>query len=93
MKATAYARQGTTASGDQTRRGMIAADPHLLPLGTKVQLSGAGEYSGQYTVMDTGRSIKGRTVDVFVPSQREAKRFGTKNVQVRVLKPAPEGPS
>jgi 3D (Asp-Asp-Asp) domain-containing protein len=90
MKATAYAQKGTTASGDPTRRGVIAADPHVLPLGTKVKVSGAGEYSGTYAVKDTGKKIKGRKIDVFTPSRREAKKFGKKDVKVRVVKPAPQ---
>jgi 3D (Asp-Asp-Asp) domain-containing protein len=92
MKATAYAQKGTTASGDPTRRGIVAADPHVLPLGTKVKVTGAGPYSGTYTVKDTGRKIKGRKVDVFMPSRREAKKFGKKDVKVQVVKPAPKGP-
>lgn len=90
MKATAYAQHGTTASGDRTRRGIIAADPRVLPIGTKVQVTGAGPYSGHYVVKDTGRKIKGRKVDVFMPSRREAKRFGVKDVKVKVVQPAPE---
>jgi 3D (Asp-Asp-Asp) domain-containing protein len=90
MKATAYAQHGITASGDRTRRGIIAADPRVLPLGTKVQVTGAGPYSGHYVVKDTGRKIKGRKVDVFMPSRREAKKFGVRNVSVRVVQPAPE---
>jgi rare lipoprotein A len=89
MQATAYAQKGITASGDPTRRGIIAADPRVLPLGTKVKVSGAGPYSGTYTVKDTGRLIKGRKVDLFMPSRREAKQFGRKDVVVRVVKPAP----
>jgi 3D (Asp-Asp-Asp) domain-containing protein len=90
MKATAYAQHGTTASGERTRRGVIAADPHVLPIGSKVKVTGAGPYSGIYDVKDTGKRIKGRKIDVFMPSHREAKRFGKRNVQVKVVKPAPE---
>lgn len=90
MQATAYAQHGTTASGDQTHRGVIAADPDVLPLGTKVKITGAGPHSGHYVVKDTGRKIKGRKVDLFIPSRREAKKFGVKSVKVQVVKPAPK---
>lgn len=90
MKATAYAQRGITKSGDHTRRGIIAADPQVLPIGTKVRVTGAGPYSGHYVVKDTGRKIKGRNVDVFMPSRREAKNFGVKDVRVKVVQPAPE---
>jgi len=90
MKATAYAKQGTTSSGAKTRRGVVAADPKVLPLGTKVKVENAGPYSGHYVVKDTGRRIKGRKIDLFMPSHREAKQFGKKNVKVKVVEPAPQ---
>ena len=90
MKATAYAQHGITKSGAHTRRGIIAADPKVLPLETKVQVIGAGPYSGQYVVKDTGKKIKGRKIDLFMPSVREAKIFGIQDVKVRVVKPAPD---
>jgi 3D (Asp-Asp-Asp) domain-containing protein len=65
---------------------MIAADPSVLPLGTVVHLR-AGRYTGTYTVMDTGGRIKGRRVDVYVESHREAIEFGRRQVKLKVLKP------
>ncbi len=84
FKATAYCLQGRTASGSGVRRGIVAADPRVLPLGTRIQVS-AGSYSGTYTVADTGGAVKGRILDVWVPSCSEAVRFGRKNVMVSVL--------
>jgi 3D (Asp-Asp-Asp) domain-containing protein len=83
-KATAYCLRGRTASGSSVRRGIVAADPRVLPLGTKISLN-AGSYSGTYTVADTGGAIKGRILDVWVPSCSEAKSFGRKRVSVRVI--------
>jgi 3D (Asp-Asp-Asp) domain-containing protein len=84
--ATAYAVDGQTASGKQTIEGRtVAADPKVLPLGTRIQISGAGPYSGTYVVHDTGRAISGREVDIFLDSPAEAKRFGKKKVRVRIL--------
>ena len=48
-------------------------------------ITGAGEYSGVYTVSDKGSKIKGQKVDVFVGSYAEAKQFGRKQVYVAVL--------
>ena len=90
MEATAYAQHGVTKSGAHTRRGIIAADPRVLPIGTKVKVENAGAHSGNYVVKDTGRKIKGRKIDIFMPSRREAKQFGRKDVKVRVLQPAPK---
>jgi 3D (Asp-Asp-Asp) domain-containing protein len=82
--ATAYCLKGRTASGINTRPGMIAADPSVLPLGTVVHLR-AGRYTGTYTVMDTGGRIKGRLVDVYVPTHREALEFGRQKVKIKVI--------
>ena len=84
FRATAYCLRGRTASGGNVRRGIVAADPRVLPLGTRIQLT-AGPYSGIYTVADTGGVIKGRILDIWVPSCSEAIRFGRRSVQVSVL--------
>jgi 3D (Asp-Asp-Asp) domain-containing protein len=84
--ATAYSVDGETASGKQTREGRtVAADPRVLPVGTRIEVDGAGPYSGQYVVHDTGPKIKGREIDIFIDNRAEAKRFGRKMVRVRVL--------
>jgi 3D (Asp-Asp-Asp) domain-containing protein len=82
--ATAYALYGRTASGAYVRRGVIAADRRLLPLGSRVRLE-AGGYSGEYVVADTGGAIRGRKIDIWVPSTREALRFGRRAVKLTVL--------
>lgn len=82
--ATAYCLKGRTASGIHTRPGVIAADPSVLPLGTVVHLR-SGRYTGTYTVMDTGGRIKGRRVDVYVPTYREAIEFGRRQVKIKVI--------
>lgn len=82
--ATAYCLKGRTASGAQVRTGMIAADPRVLPLGTVVHLR-AGSYTGTYTVLDTGGRIRGRLIDVYVPTHREAMQFGRRSVKIKVL--------
>lgn len=83
--ATAYSTEGTTKSGGQTRSGVVAADPRVLPIGTRIRVADAGPYSGVYTVTDTGRAIKGSEIDLFIPDANEAKRFGRRHVQVEVL--------
>lgn len=85
FKATAYSIHGRTRSGARTRPGVLAADPRLLPLGTVVDVK-AGKYSGVYTVHDTGGAIKGNRVDVWLPTTREAVRFGRRNVKLVVLR-------
>lgn len=79
--ATAYCLRGRTAMGHGVRRGIIAADPRVLRLGSRVNL-GAGSYSGQYLVSDTGGRIKGKKIDIWVPNCAEARRFGRRTVTV-----------
>ena len=83
--ATAYSIAGQTASGDPTHRRRVAADPRVLPLGSRIQINGAGIYSGEYVVSDTGPRVRGRKLDLFIPNRREAKRFGRRIVHVRVI--------
>jgi 3D (Asp-Asp-Asp) domain-containing protein len=82
--ATAYSLRGRTASGQYVSRGLIAADPRHLPLGTRVRLD-AGQWSGEYLVADTGGAIKGRKIDIWTPSTREALQFGRRSVKLTVL--------
>lgn len=82
--ATAYSLRGRTASGQMVTKGLIAADPRHLPLGTRVRLE-AGPYSGEYLVADTGGLVRGRRIDIWTPSSREAMRFGRRTVKLTVL--------
>ena len=82
--ATAYSLRGRTASGRQVAKGLIAADPRHLPLGSRVRLE-AGSYSGEYLVADTGSMVRGRRIDIWTPSSREAMRFGRRTVKLTVL--------
>jgi 3D (Asp-Asp-Asp) domain-containing protein len=87
FEATAYSVEGTTSSGKQTVEGRtVAADPRLLPPGTRIEVAGAGTpYDGTYVVHDTGPAVKGAEIDIFIDDPGEAKRFGRKQVRIRVL--------
>ena len=72
---------GTTATGINLRANpkakVIAVDPSVIPLGTKVYVEGYG-----YAVAaDTGGAIKGYKIDVFFPSKSEAYRWGVRKVK------------
>jgi len=82
--ATAYSLRGRTASGRFVSKGIIAADPRVLPLGSRVRLE-AGNYSGEYLVADTGGLVRGKRIDIWTPSTREALRFGRRTVKLTVL--------
>ena len=82
--ATAYSLRGRTASGRMVAKGLIAADPRHLPLGSRVRLD-AGAYSGEYLVADTGTLVRGKRIDIWIPTSREAMRFGRRTVKLTVL--------
>jgi 3D (Asp-Asp-Asp) domain-containing protein len=84
--ATAYSLKGTGASGKWSHPGAVAADRAVLPLNTHIRVYGAGRYSGDYTVEDTGAKVDAHHIDLYMPSQAEARRFGRKRVKVVILK-------
>jgi 3D (Asp-Asp-Asp) domain-containing protein len=87
FSATAYCKGQTTASGVAAQKGVLAADPGLLPVGSVVQLeSTVSKYNGIYTVMDTGPSVQGRLLDIYMWSCNEALQFGRRAVHVTVLR-------
>ncbi|MDQ0187990.1 uncharacterized protein YabE (DUF348 family) [Cytobacillus kochii] len=76
---------GVTATGLDLKANpgakVIAVDPSVIPLGTKVYVEGYG-----YAVAsDTGSAIKGNKIDVFFSSKSDAYRWGRKQVKIRVL--------
>jgi 3D (Asp-Asp-Asp) domain-containing protein len=87
--ATAYCHQGATEVGVLTRNGIIAADPHVLEAGSLVRILD-GSRRGTYTVLDTGATVKGFKIDIFIKDCRQAKTFGKQRMRLRVLRRGPE---
>ena len=77
--------EGTGASGKWSDPGAVAADRRVLPLNSRIRVYGAGRYSGDYTVEDTGAKVDGHHIDVYMPSRAEARKFGRQRVKVAVL--------
>jgi uncharacterized protein YabE (DUF348 family) len=76
---------GVTATGYNLKANpnakIIAVDPRVIPLGTKVYVEGYG-----YAVAsDTGSAIKGNKIDVFFASKSDAYRWGRKKVKIKIL--------
>jgi 3D (Asp-Asp-Asp) domain-containing protein len=84
--ATAYCTKGITASGVPVARGIVAADPDVLPLGTVIRITGAARYDGTYRVLDTGALVQQRHVDLYIPDCAAARQFGRRSVHVTVLR-------
>lgn len=90
MNATAYTAtcngcSGVTATGIDLKANpnakVIAVDPNVIPLGSKVWVEGYG-----YAVAgDTGGAIKGNKIDVHVQTKGQAYSFGNKQVKVKIL--------
>lgn len=80
VKSWAYALKGTTATGIPVARGVVAVDPRVIPLGTRLFVPGYGEA----IAADTGRDIKGNIIDVWMPSLQEARAWGTRIVTITI---------
>jgi 3D (Asp-Asp-Asp) domain-containing protein len=65
--------------------GYVAADPRVIPLGSMIYVE-TPFMSGIYQVMDTGELIKGKIIDIFIPSYEACKDFGRRIVKVKVLR-------
>ena len=69
--ATGYCLKGTTATGLPVGPGIVATDPAVIPLGTRMTIPGYGEG----VAADTGGAIKGARIDVWLASCAEAGSF------------------
>ncbi|MBG9736564.1 3D domain-containing protein [Paenibacillus alvei] len=100
MRATAYTAHpsengkwgAVDALGNALKLGTVAVDPKVIPLGTKLYITGYDfkhlPTGGMVAVAtDTGGAIKGKKVDIFVPvSKQTGNTFGVQDVKVYVLK-------
>ena len=80
---------GITASGARAKRGTVAVDPRVIPLGTKLYVKsltpGVPDY-GFAIAQDTGGAIKGNKIDLFMNTVWECMQFGRRPVMVYILK-------
>jgi cystine transport system substrate-binding protein len=72
VSATGYCLKGSTATGLPVGPGIVATDPSVIPLGTRMTIPGYGEG----VAADTGGSIRGRRIDVWIKSCADAAAFG-----------------
>ena len=87
MEATAYTSQDPgcglyTARGNLLHKGLVAVDPRVIPLGTRLYIP---EY-GYAIADDTGGDIKGNRIDLAYESRDEAFKFGRRMIEVYILK-------
>jgi 3D (Asp-Asp-Asp) domain-containing protein len=87
FSATAYCKGVTTTSGVTAQTGVAASDPQWLPVGSVIEIDPAEmPYSGIYTIMDTGPSVQGRQIDIYMWSCTEALNFGRRLMHLVVLR-------
>lgn len=76
--ATGYSIHGRTATGAPTGWGVVAVDPGVIPLGTRMAIPGYG--SG--VAADTGSAVRGATIDLWFPTVAEAQAWGRRTVTI-----------
>ena len=78
VTATGYSIHGRTATGAPTGWGVVAVDPSVIPLGTRLSIPGYG--SG--VAADTGGAIQGATIDLWFPTIAQARAWGRRTVTI-----------
>jgi 3D (Asp-Asp-Asp) domain-containing protein len=78
VTATGYSLGGRTATGAPTGWGVVAVDPSVIPLGTRMTIPGYG--SG--VAADTGSAIQGSTIDLWFPTVAQARAWGRRTVTI-----------
>ena len=82
VDAVAYHLPGNTALGVPVRTGVVAVDPRLIPLGTRLHVPGYGPG----LAADVGFAIKGRIIDLWFPTTAAARNWGRRTVTITVYR-------
>jgi 3D (Asp-Asp-Asp) domain-containing protein/peptidoglycan hydrolase CwlO-like protein len=78
VSSTGYCLKGNTATGVPTSHGVVAVDPSVIPLGTRMYVPGYGEG----VAADTGSAVQGRMIDLWFSSCAEAMAWGMRTVTI-----------
>jgi len=82
VDAVAYHLPGKTASGLRCAKGAVAVDPKLIPLGTHMYVPGYGAA----VAADVGTAVKGRIIDLWMPTDAAARKWGRKTITITVYR-------
>lgn len=87
-KSPSHPAYGITATGRKAGYGIVAVDPRVIPLGSRlyIETSDGSYVYGTAIAADTGGAIKGNRIDLCFDTRAEAIRFGRKTVKVYILK-------
>lgn len=80
VSSTGYALPGTTATGIPVGWGVVAVDPSVIPLGTRMYIPGYGEG----VAADTGGAVRGREIDLWFPTRAQALAWGRRTVTITI---------
>jgi cystine transport system substrate-binding protein len=78
VSSTGYSLPGHTATGMPVGWGVIAVDPSVIPLGTRLTIPGYGEA----VAADTGSAVRGAEIDLWFPTLAQARAWGRRTVTV-----------
>ena len=76
--ATAYSGTGATATGLAAGWGVVAVDPSVIPLGTRMSIPGYGDG----VAADVGPGVAGATIDLWFPTDAQARAWGRRTVTI-----------
>ena len=80
VSSTGYCLRGSTATGIPVGWGVIAVDPAVIPLGTRMFIPGYGEG----VAADTGSAVRGATIDLWFPTCSQALAWGKRTVTITI---------
>jgi 3D (Asp-Asp-Asp) domain-containing protein len=80
VSSTGYCLRGTTATGIPVGWGVVAVDPSVIPLGTRMFVPGYGEG----VAADTGSAVKGLIIDLWFPTCEQALEWGRRTVTITI---------
>jgi 3D (Asp-Asp-Asp) domain-containing protein len=78
VMSTGYALRGRTSTGIPTGPGVVAVDPSVIPLGTRLTIPGYGVG----IAADTGGAVQGNVIDVWFPTTQQALAWGRRTVTI-----------
>ena len=78
VTSTGYSLSGRTATGLPVGWGVVAVDPSVIPLGTRLTIPGYGEG----VAADTGGAVRGATIDLWFPTPGQAGAWGRRTVAI-----------
>ncbi len=78
-----FGSSGVMANGKRVHWGAVAVDPHYIPLGTRMHISGFGKKV--FVASDTGGAVEGWEIDIWFPSVEEARSFAERRRTATII--------